>query len=36
MIDRRTGNRVAEEMLVKNFSEVKYELNFTAQGCNVC
>jgi vancomycin resistance protein VanW len=36
MIDRRTGNRVAEELLVKNFSEVKYELNFTAQGCNVC
>lgn len=36
MIDRRTGNRVDEEMLVKNFSEVKYELNFSPQECNVC
>jgi vancomycin resistance protein VanW len=26
LIDRRTGNRVSEELLVKNFSEVKYEL----------
>lgn len=25
-IDRRTGNRVAEDLLVKNFSEVKYDL----------
>jgi vancomycin resistance protein VanW len=25
-IDRRTGNRIGEEMLVKNHSEVKYEL----------
>jgi vancomycin resistance protein VanW len=36
MIDRRTGDRVAEEMLVRNFSEVKYELNFAVQECNVC
>ena len=35
VIDRRTGNRVAEEMLVKNHAEVKYELNFAAQACNV-
>ncbi|MCD9188431.1 MAG: VanW family protein [Pyrinomonadaceae bacterium] len=35
LIDRKTGNRVREELLVKNFAEVKYELNFTAQGCNV-
>ena len=35
MIDRRTGNRVATEMLVKNHAEVKYELNFTAGACNV-
>ncbi len=34
-IDRRTGNRVGEEMLVKNFSEVKYELNFEPQECNL-
>ena len=33
--DRRTGNHVAEEMLVKNFAEVKYELSFTAGECNV-
>lgn len=30
MIDRRTGNRVSEEMLVKNHAEIKYELSFTA------
>ncbi len=35
VVDRRTGNRVAEEMLVKNRSEVKYELNFTAAACNL-
>jgi len=35
LIDRRTGNRVAEEMLVKNHSEVKYELNFEAQPCSL-
>ena len=26
-IDKRTGNRINEEMLVKNYAEVKYELN---------
>ncbi len=26
VIDRRTGNRVREELIVKNFSEVKYDL----------
>lgn len=26
-IDKRTGNRIGEEMLVKNYAEVKYELN---------
>lgn len=35
MFDRRTGNRVAEEMLVKNHAEVKYELNFEAQACSL-
>ena len=35
VIDRRTGNRVAEERLAKNHAEVKYELNFAAQACNV-
>ena len=34
-IDRRTGNHVAEEMLVKNFSEVKYELSFAAGECSL-
>ena len=35
VIDRRTGNRVGEEMLVKNFSEVKYELNFAELACTL-
>ena len=35
IIDRRTGNKIAEEMLVKNHAEVKYELNFAAQACNL-
>lgn len=35
MIDRRTGNTVAEELLVKNHSEVKYELNFELQECSL-
>jgi vancomycin resistance protein VanW len=35
IIDRRTGNKVDEELLVKNFAEVKYELNFAPQACNV-
>lgn len=34
-IDRKTGNKVREEMLVKNFAEVKYELNFAAQACSL-
>lgn len=33
VIDRRTGNRLSEELIVKNFSEVKYELNFAVQEC---
>ncbi|MBS1795717.1 MAG: VanW family protein [Acidobacteria bacterium] len=33
LIDRRTGNRVAEELLVKNFAEVKYDL---APDCLPC
>jgi vancomycin resistance protein VanW len=35
MVNRRTGDTVAEEMVVKNFSEVKYELNFAVEACNV-
>ena len=35
VIDRRTGNRVAEELIVKNFAEVKYELSFVAEACNL-
>ncbi len=35
IVDRRSGNQVKEELLVKNFSEVKYELNFTPQECNL-
>ena len=35
VIDRRTGNRIAEELLVRNHAEVKYELNFVAAACNV-
>ena len=35
LIDRRTGNRVSEEMLVKNFAEVKYELNFSPRTCSL-
>lgn len=35
VIDRCTGNQVREELLVRNHAEVKYELNFAAQACNV-
>jgi vancomycin resistance protein VanW len=35
IIDRRTGNKVGEEMLVKNFAEVKYELSFAAGECSL-
>lgn len=34
MRDRRTGNLAGEEILVKNFAEVKYELNFEPQECS--
>lgn len=34
-VDRRTGERVSEEMLIENHAEVKYELNFAPQECNV-
>lgn len=34
IVDRRTGNKVGEELIVKNFSEVKYELNFDPQQCS--
>lgn len=33
--DRRTGNQIAEEMLIKNHAEVKYELSFAAGECNL-
>lgn len=35
VIDKRTGNRIREELLGKNFAEVKYELNFEPQECNL-
>jgi len=35
VIDRRTGNRITEEMLVKNHAEVKYELSFVAEACSL-
>jgi len=35
IIDRRTGDRLGEEMLVHNFAEIKYELNFSAAPCNL-
>jgi vancomycin resistance protein VanW len=34
-INRRTGNQIGEELLVKNHAEVKYELSFTAGACNL-
>lgn len=33
MIDRRTGNKTGEELLVKNFAEVKYKLDFEPAEC---
>lgn len=33
--DRKTGNKISEELVVKNHAEVKYELSFTAQECNL-
>lgn len=35
VIDRRTGNRIREELLASNHAEVKYELSFTAAPCTV-
>lgn len=35
IIDRRTGNTLGEELIVRNHAEVKYELNFASQACNV-
>ncbi|MBV9215311.1 MAG: VanW family protein [Acidobacteria bacterium] len=35
IIDRRTGDRLAEELLVHNHAEIKYELNFEPEPCNV-
>jgi vancomycin resistance protein VanW len=35
IIDRRTGDHLNEELVVKNFSEVKYELNFQPQECSL-
>lgn len=34
VIDRRTGEKISEELVVRNFSEVKYELDFRPQQCN--
>ncbi len=34
VVDRQTGNKLGEELIVKNFSEVKYELNFGTQQCS--
>lgn len=33
VIDRRSGNIVGNDLLVKNFAEVKYELNFPVGEC---
>lgn len=35
VIDRRTGEHIREELVVKNRAEIKYELNFTAAACTV-
>lgn len=35
VIDRHTGNKIREELLVKNRAEVKYELNFATAACNL-
>ena len=31
---RRSGNKLREELIARNFSEVKYQLNFPAQQCS--
>ena len=33
-VDKRTGNKLREELQVQNFSQVKYELNFPTQQCS--
>lgn len=33
VIDRRSGRKTEEELIVRNFSEVKYELNFNRREC---
>lgn len=35
VIDRRSGMRIREELIVKNRAEVKYELNFSTAACTV-
>ncbi len=35
VIDRRTGKTVNKEILVRNHSEIKYELNFRPQECSL-
>ncbi len=35
VIDRRTGERLREELVVRNRAEVKYALNFSGEECNV-
>jgi vancomycin resistance protein VanW len=35
VIDRRSGNRIAEALIVRNCAEVKYELNFAAGECSL-
>ncbi|HTH51385.1 MAG TPA: VanW family protein, partial [Pyrinomonadaceae bacterium] len=35
VIDRRSGDRVGEELIAANHAEVKYELSFAAQACTV-
>jgi vancomycin resistance protein VanW len=35
VIDRRTGDKIRDELITKNHAEIKYKLNFTAAACNV-
>jgi vancomycin resistance protein VanW len=35
VVNKKTGDKTRQELLIKNFAEVKYELNFAAQECNV-
>ena len=34
-LHRLTGNLIGEQLLVENLAEVKYELNFQVQECNL-